>query len=174
MKTFKSLAAVAAVLSISATSAFSASAVLPGDGTFTKYGEVEGWTVYVDVDRKSCLIERMDDQSNVVQMGLTSDHKLGYLGVFSKTADLSSGRKEDVFVDLDGVMYSSKATKMKKNITEGYTGGYILANNPQFIEDLAKKYTMTVFPKKEQSFVVDLAGTYKAMELARTCNAEQG
>ncbi len=174
MKTFKSLAAVAAILTVSGASAFADNAVLPGDGTFTKYGDVEGWTVYVDVERKSCLIERMDAQANVVQMGLTSDHKLGYLGVFSKTADLGSGRKEDVFVDLDGTMYSSKATKMKKNITEGYTGGYILANNPQFIEDLAKKYTMTVFPKKEQSFEVDLAGTYKAMEMARTCNAEQG
>lgn len=174
MKTFKSLAAAAVVLTISGTWAFADNAVLPGDGTFIKYGDVEGWTVYIDVERKSCLIERMDEQANVVQMGLTSDHKLGYLGVFSKTADLSSGRKEKIIVDLDGAKYSSKATKMKKNITEGYTGGYILADNPQFIEDLAKKYTMTVFPKKEQSFVVDLAGTYKAMELARTCNSEQG
>lgn len=173
MKFFKSLAMVAAVLSISATSAYAADAVLPGNGTFTKFGETEGWTVFVDVERKSCLIERMDAESNVVQMGLTSDHKLGYLGVFSKTADLGSAGKEDIFVDLDGVMYSAQATRMKKNITEGYTGGYILANNPQFAADLAKKYTMTVFPEKEQAFVVDLAGTYKAMELARSCNAEQ-
>ncbi|NIZ61585.1 hypothetical protein DL239_11420 [Sedimentitalea sp. CY04] len=173
MKYFRSLSTVAVVLSISATSAYSENAVLPGEGSFTKFGETDGWTVFVDVQRQSCLIERVDAEANVVQMGLTSDHKLGYLGVFSKTADLGNGGKEDIFVDLDGVMYTSQATKMRKNLTDGYAGGYILANNPQFIEDLAKKYTMTVFPEEEQSFVVDLAGTYKAMEMARACNAEQ-
>lgn len=174
MKTFNSLSTAAAVLSLFATSAYSDTAVLPGDGTFSKYGDAEGWTIFVDVERKSCLIERMDENANVVQMGLTADHKLGYVGVFSKTADLGGRGKEDVVIDLDGTLYTSQATKMRKNITEGYSGGYILANNPQFIEDVARKYTMTVFPEEEQSFVVDLAGTYSALDLARTCNAEQG
>ncbi|MVO14709.1 hypothetical protein [Parasedimentitalea huanghaiensis] len=174
MNTFKTLAMIVAGGFVSATSAVAGGSVLPGDGSFTQYGVVDGWTVYVDVERESCLIERVDASANVVQMGLTADHKLGYLGVFSKTAELGSGNKEKIFIDLDGTMYNAKATKMKKNITEGYSGGYILADNPQFIEDLAQKYTMTVFPEKEASFQVDLAGTHKAMELARNCNAEQG
>ena len=35
-------------------------------------------------------------------------------------------------------------------------GGYVLADNPNFIEDLAKKYTMTVYPDQEGAFQVDL------------------
>ena len=38
---------------------------------FALYGEVEGWKVYVDNEKHSCLIEAVDAQENVVQMGLT-------------------------------------------------------------------------------------------------------
>jgi len=163
--------AIAVGLLIAAVSASGAVAE-----TFTKYGAVEGWNVFVDNEKGTCLIERIDESSNVVQMGLTKkDHGLGYLGVFTK-ADLGikKGDKAEIFVDIDGTLYSSTSTSMKGNITEGYSGGYILANNPQFTSDLAKKYTMTVFPETMGAFTVDLKGTYKAMEMGRKCNAEQG
>ena len=168
MSNFKAIAGAFAFAAIAATGAAAE--------TFTKYGAVEGWNVFVDNEKGTCLIERIDGAGNVVQMGLTkTDHSLGYLGVFTK-ADLGikKGKKSDIFVDIDGTLYSSTSTGMKGNITEGYQGGYILANNPQFINDLAKKYTMTVFPDTTGTFVVDLKGTYKAMEMGRKCNAEQG
>lgn len=171
LKTALSVSAIAVGL---ATGAMAEDVVAPGSDGFTKYGEVEGWNVYVDIERKSCLIENVDAAANVVQMGLTADHSVGYLGVFSKNeAGVRKGQKEEVIISIDGNVYSSKATGMKGNITEGYSGGYILANNPAFISDLAKKYTMTVFPETEAAFVVDLTGTYKAMEMGRKCNAEQ-
>lgn len=142
---------------------------------FTNYGAVEGWNVFVDTEKGTCLIERIDENSNVVQMGLTKkDHSIGYLGVFT-LADfgLKKGKKTDIHVDIDGALYSGTSTEMKGNITDGYSGGYIRANNPQFISDLAKKYTMTVFPETVGTFTVDLKGTYKAMEMGRKCNAEQ-
>lgn len=169
MSRFKTVSCVAAVAAISATCAFAQ----PGDAGFTKYGEVEGWNVYVDNEKKSCLIERAGDD-NVVQMGLTKDHQFGYLGVFAKgDTGVKKGSKEEIFIDIDGTLFSSTATGMKGNITKGYSGGYILANNPVFIDAVATKYTMTVFPEKEGMFTVDLKGTYKAMEAARKCNNEQ-
>lgn len=162
--------AIAGGLLIAAVSASFAAA-----DSFTKYGEVEGWKVFVDNDKGSCLIERFDEAGNVVQMGLTKgNQKLGYLGVFT-LADIGirKGKKERVSIDIDGNRYWGDATGMNGNITEGYVGGYIRANNPQFISDVAKKYTMTVFPETEATFTVDLKGTYKAMEMGRKCNAEQ-
>lgn len=160
--------AIAGGLMIAAISATTAAA------EFTSYGAVEGWDVYVDTAKGTCLIERADE-SGVVQMGLTADHSVGYLGVFTKTdIGIKTGEKSDIFVDIDGTLYSSTSTGMNGNITAGYQGGYILADNPQFISDLAKKYTMTVFPETVGAFVVDLKGTYKAMEMGRKCNAEQG
>ena len=167
-------AGVAALLSTSFAYA-GADPVPPGNDGFTKYGEVEGWNVFVDNEKKSCLIERVDEVGNVVQMGLTKDHDFGYLGVFTKAdIGIKKGKKQKIYIDLGGNLYWSHATDMKGNITDGYQGGYILANNPEFINDLANKYTMIVFPKKDAAFVVDLTGTLKAMTEAKKCNAEQG
>jgi hypothetical protein len=142
---------------------------------FVKYGDVEGWNVFVDNENRSCLIERVDDNGNVVQMGLTKDHSIGYVGVFTKAdIGIKKGAQEEIYIDIDGALYSSTSTGMKGNITKGYSGGYIRSNNPQFIDDLARKYVMTVFPKTANAFRVYLKGTYKAMEMARKCNAEQG
>ncbi|MFD3189056.1 hypothetical protein ACFMPD_02120 [Sedimentitalea sp. HM32M-2] len=166
--------AAAACVIAGATGAIADSTVPPGNDGFTKFGEVGDWNVFVDNERRSCLIERASD-NNVVQMGLTKDHQFGYLGVFAKgDTGITSGEKEEIFIVIDDAVFSSVATGMKGNVTEGYSGGYILANNPEFIDAVANKHEMIVFPEKEAMFAVDLTGTKKAMEMARTCNAEQG
>lgn len=142
--------------------------------TYKRYGEVEGWKVFIDNERKSCLIEAIDDAENVVQMGLTEDRGVGYVGVFTKAeTNIKRGEKEAVAILLGDNLYLGEATGMKGNITKGYSGGYVLSDDPQFAEDIAKKQVMIVFPEKEFAFTVDLTGTYKAMEMARECNAKQ-
>lgn len=142
--------------------------------TFLRYGEVEGWKVFIDNEKKSCLIEAVDDSENVVQMGLTEDRGVGYVGVFTKAkTDIKRGEKEAVAILLGDNIYVGEATGMKGNITKGYSGGYVLSDDPQFAEDIAKKEVMIVFPEKEFAFTVDLTGTFKAMEMARKCNEEQ-
>lgn len=142
--------------------------------TFTKYGEVEGWKVFVDAEKRSCLIETVDDAENVVQMGLTTDRGVGYLGVFTKSeTNIKKGDTEAVVILIGENIYIGEATGMRGNITKGYSGGYVLSDSPQFAKDIAQQYTMTVFPEKQYAFVVDLTGTKKAMEMARECNQKQ-
>jgi hypothetical protein len=142
--------------------------------SFVKYGEVEGWNVYLDQDKKSCLIEAIDAAENVVQMGLTKDKGVAYIGVFVKgETKVRKGETEAVAVALGDNVYIGEATGMRGNITKGYSGGYVLTDDPQVVEDVAQQYEMVVFPEKEHAFVVDLTGTKKAIEMARECNAEQ-
>ncbi len=142
--------------------------------TYERYGEVEGWKVFIDNEKKSCLIEAIDDAENVVQMGLTADRGVGYVGVFTKAeTDIKRGEKEAVAILLGDQIYLGEATGMKGNITKGYSGGYVLSDNPAFAEGLAKEKVMVVFPEKDFAFTVDLTGTYKAMEMAAECNAKQ-
>ncbi|PCJ09104.1 MAG: hypothetical protein COB16_05755 [Rhodobacteraceae bacterium] len=144
------------------------------EAPFLKYGEIEGWGVFIDTEKKSCLIEKTDDLGNVVQMGLTKDRSVGYVGVFTTAkTDIKRGDTQAVLISLDGTLYAGQATGMRGNITKGYTGGYVLSDDPQFVDDLARKYVMEVFPEKAYGFSVNLAGTYKAIELAKTCNQEQ-
>jgi len=77
-------------LSISlAATAYAQSDVLPSaNATFEGWGEESGWNILIDKSRNTCFIEAIDSNETVVQMGLTADHKLGYLGVFSKTLEI--------------------------------------------------------------------------------------
>lgn len=148
--------------------------LLADAGKFEGYGSVEGWSVFVDHDKKSCLTEAIDGDENVVQMGLTKDRGVGYLGVFTK-ADIAieKDKKELVAVLLGENLYIGEATGMRGNITEGYSGGYILSDDPQLVEDIAQQHTMVVFPETSFAFEINLAGTKKAIEMARECNARQ-
>lgn len=142
--------------------------------TFLKYGEVEDWKVFIDQEKKSCLIETVDSEENVVQMGLTKDRGVGYLGVFTKgETNIKSGETETVAILIGENLYVGEAMGMRGNITKGYSGGYILSDDPQFAKDVAQQYVMTVFPETDFAFTVDLAGTKKAMEMARECNTKQ-
>ena len=170
----KTLVSALALSAIAATSALAIEAgdVLPKSGAeFTKWGEAEGWTVFVDQSRGTCLIERVDAAGNVVQMGLTSNHEFGYLGVFTQ-ADVKP-KNNQVHLSLDGKQYYGDADAQTKRLKNDYKGGYILANNPNFVNDVMKKYVMTVYPEDANTFDVSLDGTFKAIEAARKCNEEQ-
>lgn len=157
------------------TVALASEDVLPSaDTQFTKWGEESGWTIYVNPDHKSCLIERVDANMNVIQMGLTKDHSLGYVGVFTR-ADVGVSKKgEPVGLLLDGEAFYGVAHPKTKHLADGYTGGYILTDNPAFVEAVMKKHVMSVFPEHQNAFDVSLDGTNNAIEAARKCNAEQG
>ena len=158
------LAVAASVLAASSASA----------DTFQKYGEVEGWKVFIDEEKKSCLIEAVDAAENVVQMGLTADRAVGYVGIFTKAeTNIRVNEKTELAILIGENIYVGEATGMRGNITKGYSGGYVLSDSPQFAEDLAQQYEMIVFPEQEFSFIVDLSGTKKAMEMARECNQKQ-
>ncbi len=135
-----------------------------------RYGDdVEGWTVYANQTRGDCLIVRQDGPS-AVQMGVTANQEVGYLGVFTKVdIGLKSGNTSEIFVSLDGHLYKGVATSTSGELKGGYSGGYILTDDPKFKRDVAKKYNMTVFPDTKGAFVVDLKGTFKAMAVGRKC-----
>ncbi len=166
---------ISTIVAVVLTATAAATAAVAATDTFEKYGEVEGWNVFVDNSKQACLIERADDAGNVVQMGLTrKDSGVAYVGVFTTAkTDIKRDAKSDVAIMLGDNLYVGQSTGMRGNITKGYTGGYILTDNPQMVEDIAKQYAMLVFPKTKYAFVVDLTGTYKAIAMAKKCNAEQ-
>ncbi len=164
--TFMKTTAAALVATIAATGAMA-------ESKFTHFGSVEGWNVFLDHEKNSCMIETKDDFDNVIQMGLTADRSVGYIGVFTKAeTNIKKGQKEAVAVLLGENLYVGEATGMRGNITKDYTGGYVLTDDPEIVTAIQKEYTMAVFPEKEYGFIVDLKGTYKAIEMGRECNSK--
>ncbi|WP_425091533.1 hypothetical protein [Tropicimonas sp. S265A] len=172
--TFKTLLA-ALFITGTASVASANTDVLPSESTtFTPYGSVEGWSIFVNEDRKTCMIESVDANENVVQMGLTADRGVGYLGVFTK-ADIGLTSGEDPVAVLIGEnLYVGTARTLTTSLRDGYTGGYVVTDDPQFVTDIMQQYTAVVLPNSEFSFAISLDGTMKAIEAARECTAAQG
>ncbi|MEX0284847.1 MAG: hypothetical protein AB3N23_09570 [Paracoccaceae bacterium] len=172
----KNLSIVAAVsCAIAATTAFAKDEVgiLPNaDSLFQKWGEESGWTIYADRSRNSCLIEKTDESGNVVQMGLTEVRSVGYLGIFTK-ADIDLEEGEDpVIVAFDDAVFTGMATRKTKHLPDGYKGGYVLTDDPQFVDLVQRKYEMIVFPGEEYAIAINLDGSMKAIDAARKCNED--
>jgi hypothetical protein len=172
MRNFMTLIAATSLALLSATAAYAQDAnPLPkASDVLVRYGDdIEGWTVYTNQTRGDCLIVRSDGPSSV-QMGVTADQQVGYLGVFTKQdIGLKNGNTSDIFVSIDGNLYKGVATSTSGELKGGLSGGYILTDDSKFKRDVAKKYTMIVFPETKGTFVVDLKGTYKAMAAGRKC-----
>lgn len=170
------LIAATTVAFSSAVAAYADDNPLPkADDQLVRFGEdIEGWTVYANKTRGDCLIVHDYGPNNLaaVQMGVTADEGVGYLGVFTK-ADIgvTSGSQSEIFVAIGGNLYAGVVTSTKAE--GGYSGGYILTDDPKFKRDIAKQYVMTVFPETVGAFEVDLKGTYKAMAAGRKCLAAQ-
>src|SRR3954470_12532672 len=98
-----------------------------------RYGDdVEGWTIYTNQTRGDCLIVRQDGPS-AVQMGVTANQEVGYLGVFTKEdIGLQNGNTSDIFVSIDGQLFKGVATSTNGELKGGYSGGYILTDDPKF------------------------------------------
>ena len=172
MQTFlKFFTATAMALSCAAAAHAQSQNPLPkSTDELVRFGDdIEGWTVYRNKTRGDCLIVRSDGPS-AVQMGVTPNQDVGYLGVFTKAdIGLKDGAKKDIFVSLGGNLYKGVATSLSGELKGGYSGGYILTDDPNFKRDVAKKYEMIVFPETEGAFVVDLEGTFRAMAAGRKC-----
>jgi hypothetical protein len=174
MRNVANLIAAASVAVSCATGVYAQQNPLPlATDNLVRFGpDVEGWTIYANKTRGDCLIVSSFGPGSV-QMGVAADHSIGYLGVFT-TEDIGiRNGAEEIFVDIDGNLYEGVATTTTGQLKGGYSGGYILTDNPDFKRDVAKKYTMIVFPRTPGAFVVDLRGTYKAMATGRKCLAEQ-
>lgn len=174
MHLFKMHTVAASIAVLAATAALADDNPLPrANEDIVEYGAVEGWTVFANKTRRNCYISRVFG-SGAVQMGVTSDPQIGYLGVFTKEdIGIRNGKKSEIFVSIGGTLYGGVSTGLKGDVQGGYSGGYILTNSPEFKTAVAKQYDMIVFPETVGAFGVDLKGTYKAMDMGRECFKKQ-
>lgn len=169
LKAFLIASAVTAI-----ATAASAEVLSPGSDSFSEVAKEGPWTIYADANRKSCLIEGTDGAGTVVQMGLTSDKTLGYVGVFTRAdVGLKDGADTPITIVVNGNAYSGTAKTREHGLTEGYQGGYFVANNAQFIEDMMAGQAMLAFADKSGNGVAfDLTGSRKAIEAAASCTQQ--
>lgn len=136
------------------------------------WGSSEYWDVLIDPSLgDGCLIQSEFDDGSVVRIGFDRNKGEGYLTAFNGAwGDIEEGAKYPILFQLDGEDYDAEATGMYLN---GVPGADIPFDNPDFLFDLARKYTMTVFNESGEVMAIDLTGSYQALEAAMECQEEQ-
>jgi len=141
--------------------------------TLKPWGQVQGWDVLVDPSLgNGCLIQAEYQDGSVVRIGFDRNAGGGYVTAFNGNwGDIEEGKTYPVRFDLDGQSYNGEAKGIYLN---GVPGADIAFDNPDFLFDIAKKYTMRLYSEAGEVMSIDLGGTYAGLEAALKCQDEQG
>lgn len=131
------------------------------------YRTASGWIVYKNVTRESCFATKKDD-TQAIQMGLTKDKNVGYLGGFS-TEYVPDNGAQFVEFEVDGRPFTGTAVDVSRSLNEGFKGAYVLVNNPNFVDSVRYSYEMAVHLEKSTNVIMNTSGAYYAMYEAEQC-----
>lgn len=161
---------ITALLLAAATPALAADQdVLPlNTDEIAHYRDVGQWGVHENLTRGSCFISRADDAGHLVQIGLTKDNDYGYIGIFQKGIELEEGTNA-VAIVVNGNLYVGQSKTVAHGASDGYQGGYVIANDKQLRLDLEQQDEMVVFPDQPFTVTVQLDRVRNAIYEAREC-----
>ncbi len=169
-KFYQTCAAVAVILASPALA--SDQDVLPSsEDDIVIFRTAGPWTIHQNNTSKTCLISQKGENGGLVQMGLTKSGDYGYLGAFSQNADVEEGVKE-VAVLVNDHVYIGQSEGVTHNLNDGYKGGYILTDNPNFVKDLEHEGDLVAFPDTPFIYTINLSGAKNAIYEARKCTKE--
>jgi len=148
--------------------------VLPsGSDDISKYRDAGAWSIYKDETRGSCFASYKSEQGAIVQFGFTKDEGTGYLGLFSQAAAEQNDNVESAFI-ANGNLYAGMAMGTGASLEDGYNGGYVLVNNPEFVKDIEAGQELIAFPETPQTYIIDMRGAKAAVYEVRKCTQELG
>lgn len=164
----------AAVAGIVATAAFAQDPKLPEEGdTFTAFGHTDGWYIFVDQTRGTCLAEKTDASGNVVQIGLTEDNAHSYIAVYALIPEDLRMKREKVTIEVGGVAHEARLWPWQRHKSDAYSGGYLLSDKFDLFAQAESVTEVIAFPKEEIETTISLAGSAAAIEMAKECTAAQ-
>ncbi|MFT5001683.1 MAG: hypothetical protein ACI861_002532 [Paracoccaceae bacterium] len=138
-----------------------------------QWGTAGGWDVMIDPSLgDGCLIQAAYQDGSVVRIGFDRNQGNGYVTAFNDAwGDIEEGETYPILFALDGQDYDAEATGI---YLDGVPGADIAFDNPDFLFDLAKKYTMTVYSEYGEVMAIDLGGSYVGLEAVLECQEEMG
>lgn len=153
--------------------AFAAGALPAAAQELQYWDQVEGWDVMIDPTLgNGCLIQAAYQDGSLVRIGFDQTRDAGYITAFNANwGDIEAGAVYPIGFDLDGVSYEGEATGIYLN---GAPGADIYFTNEEFLFDLAKKYTLTLYNPSGTVMAIDLAGSYAGLMAAVECQDAQG
>ncbi|MCQ0091939.1 hypothetical protein [Roseovarius sp. M141] len=165
-------AVTAIALACAAPLAAAAQDNLPTHGdTISEFRTAGAWNIRKNETRENCFASYESDSGAIVQFGFAEGETAGYLGLFSPNATDVPATQE-IAILANGNLYVGEATGMGPSVTDGYSGGYILVNNPEFAKDIEMGQELVAFPETPNSYIIDMRGAKNAVYEVRKCTTE--
>jgi hypothetical protein len=138
-----------------------------------EWGSAGGWDVLIDPTLgDGCLIQAEYQDGSLVRIGFDRNEGSGYVTAFNENwGGIEEGESYDIIFDLDGEEYEGVATGI---YLEELPGADIYFDNPEFLFDIAKKYTMTLYNSEGEVMAIDLGGTNVGLDAVIECQEEMG
>jgi hypothetical protein len=137
------------------------------------WGTAGGRDVLIDPSLgNGCLIQAEYQDGSLVRIGFDRTEGTGYVTAFNEDwGDVEEGVIYPITFALDGAEYEGEA---KGIYLDGVPGADISFTNADFLFDLAKKYTMTLYHDGDEVMSIDLEGSYIGLEAVIQCQEELG
>ena len=137
------------------------------------WGSAGGWDVMIDPSLgDGCLIQAAYQDGSVVRIGFDRNEGAGYITVFNEAwGEIEEGVTYSILFDLDGQEFDGEATGIYLN---DVPGADIYFTNPDFLFQIAQKYTMTLYNEYGEVMAIDLGGTAIGLDAAMECQDEMG
>jgi hypothetical protein len=138
-----------------------------------QWGSGGGWDIMIDPSLgNGCLIQAAYQDGSLVRIGFDRNAGAGYITAFNENwGDIEEGATYDIEFDLDGQPYEGEAVGI---YLAGTPGADIYFTNPDFLWDIAAKYTLTLYHEGYEVMAIDLGGTMVGLEGALACQDEIG
>lgn len=137
------------------------------------WGESDYWQVMIDPSLGyGCLIQTAYEDGTFVRIGFDLNEGEGYVAAFNDTwGDIAQDEWYPVLFALDRNEYDGEARGVWWDGTPGLD---IPFDSTDFLFDIAKKYTMSIYNEYGDFVSFDLTGSYRALEAAVECQDEVG
>lgn len=150
---------------------FGASAAYATD--LESWGESGDWKILVDpATGNGCLMQKTLEDSTLVQIGAVPNRQGGFLGVYNSAwDDIEDGAEGVIRMDFGDALFEGA---VEGKVVDGIPGGFAFFDNPNFVDEFAKRETLIVTGKTSgHSVEIDLTGTTKGLAAVRKCQTEQ-
>jgi len=137
------------------------------------WGQAGGWDVMIDASMgDGCLIQAEYNDGSVVRIGFDRNAGEGYVTVFNMAwGDIDEGAEYDIQFALDDEVYDGVATGI---YLSDVPGADIYFDSIDFLFDIARRYTMTLYNSGGEVMAIDLDGSFAGLEAAIACQEEMG
>lgn len=130
------------------------------------------WTIHIRTDDATrCFASRFMENGTEVEIGTEPTLDGGFFAIYNpEWTQIEDGQDGFVEFHFGTSRYGGEAVGRYK---DGIPGGYVFFNNPEFVQDFARRQTVKISGRGGATFEMDLTGTSRAIRGVLECQDAQ-